>query len=219
MIGQKFGRYTIVSRAESSYGHIRWTCACECGKIKAVSQSDLLRGHIKSCGCYSADAARIRMTTHGMKHNKIYIVWQNMKNRCNNVNTKDWQHYGGRGITVCDRWLESFENFYSDMGDLPFPKAEIDRIDNSQGYSPTNCRWVTHKENMINTRANEIITFRGESMTMREWADRLNVKPTALAARKFLGWDTDRILSTPVRVRNMHKAITGDLFTPQPQSR
>lgn len=123
---------------------VRWNCLCDCGNTKVIRGSNLSTKQTKSCGCLDGGV------THGMKHTKIYNVWAAMIQRCSNPNNKDYTHYGGRGITVCERWLK-FENFYTDMGDIP-TRLELDRIDNNSGYSKDNCRWVTHQDNLLNRR-------------------------------------------------------------------
>lgn len=196
MINSIFGNYKIISNAENKHGHVRYVCECICGNIKIVNKSDLLRGHSKSCGCLSANLSKSRFTTHGMRQHKIYKVWQNMKNRCSNTNVKDYPYYGARGITVCERWLNSFENFYEDMGDIPFKGAEIDRINNDGNYCKDNCHWITHSKNMRNTRANTILTYNGVSKIMSEWAEYLGVPCRLLAQRKYIGWSDSKIIES-----------------------
>ena len=116
------------------------------------------------------------MKTHGKSYppSRVYWSWKSMKARCYNPNRTHYRHYGGRGIKVCDRWLESFENFYEDMGDCP-PGLSIDRIDNDGDYTPENCRWATSMEQTNNTSRNRRVTVDGETMTITQWARRLGV--------------------------------------------
>ena len=153
---QTFGEITAIHLASNSKcNHREWHCVCSCGTQLTVLQSDLRRGHTTSCGCRRVKTLKSINTKHGRCHTKIYYVWQGIKDRCNKSTHKSWKDYGGRGITICDRWVNSFENFILDMGERPFPSAEIDRINNSLGYSKENCRWATHAENMKNTRRNK----------------------------------------------------------------
>lgn len=200
MIGQKFNRLTVIqSYVSDKYGNIQWLCKCDCGNEKVVTSSKLKSGHTKSCGCFSRENGRKQFTTHGMVGTVVYKTWENMKKRCTNPNVPNYERYGGRGIKVCDRWLNSFENFYSDMGDLPFEKAQIDRIDNNGDYSPENCRWVSAKENSRNKRNNRKHTFNGETLCLIEWSERTGINYWTLKGRvNKRGYTIERALSEPI---------------------
>ena len=174
MIGKKFNRLTVLeSKGSDKNGNKIWLCKCECGNEKIVTSSHIKSGHTKSCGCFGKELGRKQFTTHGMVGTATYRSWAGMKNRCTNRNDPHWERYGGRGITVCDQWINSFETYYADMGDSPFKGAEIDRIDNMAGYSPENCRWVDRATNSRNRRNNIVVEYQGDKMCLAE-ASRLS---------------------------------------------
>ena len=153
--GQTFGRWTVLNKYKSIKKRVRWFCQCKCGNKKFVTAACLKDGRSKSCGCYAKENKYKIRTTHGMKGSPEYISWQSIKTRCLNKNRKCYKNYGGRGIRVCDRWLNSFENFYKDMGPRPSPKHSIDRIDVNGNYCPENCKWATRHQQAINHRNNK----------------------------------------------------------------
>lgn len=195
IVGEPFGRLTV----ESYAGGVKWLCVCKCGNRVTVKTGNLRSGNTQSCGCLQRDRVVESLTVHGLSKSKVFASWSSMIQRCTNPNNPAWKDYGGRGITVCERWM-TFENFYADMGDLPFAGAQIERKDNNAGYSKDNCKWATRKEECNNRRSCHNITFRGRTQTARQWEEELGLPLKILHSRiKVLGWTETMALTTPVR--------------------
>jgi hypothetical protein len=149
-VGNKYGRLTV-KEVVLGEGKPRVLCDCDCGTTFVTIANDVTNGHTKSCGCLTREATTKRNTTHNMTHTGVYRSYQAMITRCTNKNSHAYQFYGAKGITVCDRWLESFENFYEDMGERP-DELSLDRIDPYGNYSPNNCRWADRRMQGFNQR-------------------------------------------------------------------
>lgn len=201
LTGQKFGQLTVLSATgKTNQGTYIWACLCDCGKESIVRSDHLTGGKTKTCGCLRDENARKRMTKHGKYKSPEYAAWHGMQSRCYNDGSSS-PRYKYRGIKVCDRWLESFDNFYADMGDKPSSKHSLDRIDNDGNYTPENCRWATASQQLDNTCRTIRMTLSGETKILTEWADVLNLNPKTLRTRKLRGWSDEQILTTPVRKR------------------
>jgi hypothetical protein len=142
--GNKYGKWAVERFAYVENRHSYWLCRCECGTTKVIWGANLRQGLTHSCGCSKI--------VHGLRRTNEYRTWRGIKERCLNPNNKDYINYGGRGITVCERWVNSFENFIKDMGKKPSPELSIDRINNDKGYSPDNCQWATKSQQSRNQR-------------------------------------------------------------------
>lgn len=200
LVGKKYGRLTVVEyHGLNKRGKSMWKCLCECGNTSVVLGNRLTNGHTKSCGCYSVELTKDRFTTHGMSNTRLYKIWQGMLKRCNNEKSAMYKHYGKRGIKVCDEWC-GFEKFRDWAIHNGYSESlTLDRIDNDGGYSPDNCRWVDMKTQERNTSRNRYITFRGETLCLMEWAEKLNINYRTLQDRICVrGWSIERAFLTPV---------------------
>jgi hypothetical protein len=160
-VGEKFGRLTVIKESEpkifnSGRKERKLLCQCECGNVKDIILNSLRTGVTKSCGCFFSEKIKTINIKHGHSYTKksAYGSWSDMRQRCLNPNNQDYKYYGGRGIKVCDRWLESFNNFLEDMGERP-EGLSIDRIDVNGNYEPSNCKWATRKEQTGNRRISQ----------------------------------------------------------------
>jgi hypothetical protein len=182
-------------------GKVRWDCVCDCSSRTTVTGNDLTSKHTTSCGCYHKERvieANKASTTHGMTSTPEYQNWTSMIQRCTNKNNPDYSDYGGRGITVCDRWLSSFEAFYQDMGPKPTSDHSIDRRENDKGYYKDNCRWATKLEQANNRRNNVHYEYNGITKTVSEWSKEYGIEYNKFYARLIqYGWDFDRAVITP----------------------
>lgn len=159
--GARFGRLMVLRRAGSNKRfNALWLCRCDCGEQAVVTSHRLISGKTLSCGCLQKE----RTTTHGLSRTRTYRIWIKMRDRCENPRSDNYPDYGGRGITVCERWRE-FPNFLADMGHAPDGQS-LDRIDNDRGYEPTNCRWATKTVQLNNTRRNRLVTIDGHEMPL-----------------------------------------------------
>ncbi len=180
----------------------RWWCLCSCGREVAILASNLKAGHTRSCGHLKGRHFR----THGetgqgkgksRKRTPEYDAWCSMKQRCLDKNSTYFKDYGGRGITICDRWLESYENFLADVGRRPLG-CTLDRTNNNLGYFPGNCKWRTPLEQGRNKRNNRWITFEGETLTLSEWSRKTGLNPSTIRRRLKAGWLIERALTASI---------------------
>ncbi len=235
MHDQRFGRLVVFEQAGRTNSQVAWRCVCDCGKQTVVRGSELRSGTTKSCGCLGREISRQKATKHGHTLNgasREYHSWQSMHRRCCNPEHKHWKHYGGRGIKIYPPWRSSdpngFSNFLSDMGKRPTGTC-LDRIDNNDHYSPSNCRWATPLQQHRNRNNNVHVIALGETKTLSEWAEdpRCSVLSGTIARRITAGWTPDDAVSRPsafiheptkchgcgtpfIRVRSWHKFCSNE---------
>lgn len=178
----KFGRLTAIKpNGKNKYGHVLWLCRCECGNEKTINANSLTSGKTKSCGCLNTEKHKTHPNrkTHGMTGTRLNRIWKRMKSRCTNEKLKDYPLYGGRGISVCDEWKNSFQAFYDwSMSHGYSDELTIDRIDVNGNYEPSNCRWITVKEQNNNRRNNRLININGEIKTASQWIECTKINRT-----------------------------------------
>jgi hypothetical protein len=210
LTGKVFGRLTVVSEnsIKSLSGGIRWNCQCECGKTTIAMGSNLRNGDTKSCGCYMIDKNTESNITHGMSRSLEYNIWRGINRRCSNPGDKAYHYYGGKGITVCDQWLNSFEAFYEDMGPRPSPDHSIDRRENDKGYYKDNCRWATRVEQQNNRRNNVFYEYKGQQYTIPQLAELPEAKILGITSNvlnkrlHILNWSVENSVNTPIKQYN-----------------
>lgn len=209
--GEKYGRLTAL---EYLYTNKRrkavWLCKCDCGNIVQISSEKLSTGNTKSCGCLHSDKSKEKIKTLIKKQTKytrkfekeISIIFNQMKQRCYNKKCKAYKNYGGRGIKICDEWLENFNSFYLWSIKNNFnSNLSIDRIDVNGNYEPNNCRWITNLEQQNNKRNNKYLEFNGQKHTYAEWSRILNIPSSTISDRIKRGYDTEQILNINYKKR------------------
>lgn len=180
VIGLKFNRLTIIGRNGFDK---RVTVKCDCGTVKTAVLAQVKNGQAKSCGCFKKEIDQNRFKIHGMSSSAEYTSWTGMISRCECITNKKYHLYGGRGITVCDRWRHSFENFFNDMGPKPNSKFSIDRIDVNGNYEPSNCRWADQKTQCRNKRTTVFIENNGEKIKLSDYVEKRGVSYQTIASR------------------------------------
>jgi hypothetical protein len=188
MSGARIGAWTVLhENGRDRNGQAFWVCLCDCGTQKNVTGGRLRRGDSMSCGCKKPEVSAAANTKHGNSARgeltAEYRTWSGIIDRCERPGNAQFDDYGGRGITVCERWRSDFANFLSDMGPRPSALYTIDRIDNERGYSPENCRWATRKEQCRNKRNNLLVVVDGERLVLSAASEKLGVRYTTAYAR------------------------------------
>lgn len=198
-IGKKFGKLTILYGDDTTTSLCKkYYCKCDCGKIKSINMSQVINGIIKSCGCLQKEKTKkIKPNLkHGKSQTRIYKIWKAMKDRCYNENNVQYYLWGGKGIKVCDEWLNDFMNFYNwSMKNGYADNLSIDRIDGDKNYSPLNCRWSTKKQQARNINTNINVEYKGETHCLAEWSEILGIKSSTLYWR-YKNWkDKEKIFN------------------------
>ncbi len=183
-----------------------YLCQCQCGTIRPVSGNSLRMNQSKSCGCMRKETlqknpSRLRHGEARMNNrSKEWRSWNAMIRRCTYPSMERFPIYGGRGITICNQWRNSFETFLKDMGRAPSNKHSLDRIDNNGNYEPDNCRWATNSEQIKNSRKARLITYNGKTQNLCDWVKETGIKRTTIQMRiDVQGWSIEKALTTPVR--------------------
>lgn len=200
MTGQRIGKLKVIELAGVCENYAIWRCKCDCGNEVEVRGSALRKSNpTESCGCINKEIQRARFKTHGLSRGRTYSSWHAMRERCLNQEHEAFYRYGGRGIGICDEWINDFEKFIGDMGERP-KGTSLDRIDNDKGYSKDNCRWVTRKQQCRNKRDNVLLTFNGKTQCVSAWADEIGLKACTLFRRIHDGrMSTEEALTRPLR--------------------
>ena len=207
--GSKFGFITVIKEAPRRGKHKRALCRCECGVEREVLAFSLTGGGTTSCGCRRKEATRAAAQKmgranrrHGRTGTPEYRAWRAAKGRCLDPGHPAYPRYGGRGIGMSPEWVDDFEAFYRDLGARPAPGFTLERVDNSKGYVPGNCEWRTWRHQNRNRRNTVMVEWRGKSVPLAKLAGRTGCNYQTLHRRIFtFGWDVERALTTPSRVR------------------
>lgn len=183
LTGLTFGRWLVLAfEGRDRHGKRVWRCHCSCQRERVMTSTELRSPKRNSCVC-----VRRGNYKHGQSLTPEYTVWAGMIQRCTNPNHIVYRHYGGRGITVCERWRNSFSDFISDMGQRPSPKHSLDRIDNAGNYESGNCKWVEKSVQARNTRRNHFITWNGKTQTATDWSTELHITFGTVVRRSRAG--------------------------------
>lgn len=203
LTNQEFGRWTVLEYVHEKGKHGKWKCVCRCGTIKLLYSSSLLGDGTNSCGCWRPEKSRIKATTHGEARTPLYGLWAGIKRRCYNKNDRNYLRYGARGIVIeYAPWITDYTSFRDWALVNGYEKGlEIDRRDNSKGYSPDNCQFITKTENLNNTRTNHWILAFGETKTIAQWSrdPRCSISAIQLNQRIHEGMDSERAIVSPMR--------------------
>jgi len=199
--GQRFGLLVVLRVAgRNRWKRLVWRCRCACGRSHIASSNNLRRGKIKSCGC-DRGAAISRAKSKPGRNSSEYIVWLAMRARCTNPKRPDYGRYGGRGIKVCARWYNSFDNFFFDVGPRPSAGYSLERKNNRLGYSVANCIWATAQDQANNRRSNRWITLGRRTLSCAQWSRETGVKASTIIARLAAGWSVKKTLTTTIEAR------------------
>lgn len=218
LIGNKYGRLTVLKLAPKRENSTKryWICECECGNIIEVRTANLISGHTKSCGCLHKEILKQDRYGNNIdninKHKIIYSVWNSMRSRCYNPKNKAYKYYGERGIKICDEW-QYFPNFKKWACENGYNIGlTIDRIDSNGNYEPNNCRWTTMKKQQNNKRNTKYLTYKGITKPVAEWRDIYGLTKDQINYRIRAGWDIEEILGIKPRKRTRKTSTSISMF-------
>lgn len=201
LINARFGMITVVELVGVFHGGraAKYKIRCDCGVEKEMWGHSITASRTGSCGCLAGAAVSAANKTHGMSKSSEFQIWATMISRCANKKAINYADYGGRGISVCERWM-NFAAFYDDVGPRPSIKHSLDRYPNNDGnYEPSNVRWATDIEQHRNKRNNALLTYCGVTLPLIAWSEKLGLSYRAIHSRYKRGWSPERILSTPIK--------------------
>lgn len=202
--GKTYNRWSVIGFSRTFKNHSYWVCRCDCGIIRVVERYQITSGRSKSCGCLRNELYGTHNKKHNLSYNAAYFCWHGMISRCYNEQDPSFERYGGRGITVCDRWhfgktgRYALECFIEDMGERPSPEHTLDRIDNKGNYEPKNVRWATKEQQANNRSCVNLIAYDGKEMSIAQWAKFLNINSHLIRDRMRRGWDFSSAINIPI---------------------
>lgn len=213
LTGQRFGKLVVIDRAESRGKQTMWNCLCDCGNKTVAFGGHLKDGHTKSCGCQRKNACGNNFRTHGMSDTHLYYIWYDMKVRCYYRQNNNYHNYGGRGITVCDEWLNSFEAFRDWALQNGYQDGlSIERIDVNGNYCPANCCFITMAKQALNKRDNHLVDYYGELLPISEAARRSGIDPHTISKRIQYGFSGELLFyKGNLRWSDLKNASTSEL--------
>lgn len=202
LLGKKFGRLTVYAVCYNKRGKRAWKCLCDCGNENIVETAELIRGKSTSCGCYRKEKNLNIVTTHGMTNTRLFHIFDSMKARCYRKKSINYNLYGGRGIKICDEWLNDNKKFFEWAFKNGYKEdLTIDRIDVNGNYEPSNCRWITVKEQARNRRTNTMFTYKGQTKCLKEWGEITGLCPATIGYRIKHNYPKDKVLSNEKHIK------------------
>lgn len=204
LTGNKYNMLTVLRRLPNRGNNAVWECRCDCGNITKVTSGNLKNGSVKSCGCLRLKSTS---TTHNKSNSRLYRIWAAMKQRCYNEDYVAYKNYGGRGISICDEWVNSFENFYDWAINNGYSDSlSIERINVNDNYCPSNCTWVTLTEQAQNRRTCYMFQYNNKTQNLAQWCVDLGLDYKLIHNRIFkLKWSFERAISEPVHIEKKNK--------------
>lgn len=188
LTGNRYGRLSIIKRAENKDKRTMWLCKCDCGNEKIIGGKDITSGKTKSCGCMTREITIKNNTKHNLSGTRLYSIWNGMIGRCYRKKNSEYKNYGGRGISICKEWKDDFVKFYNWANNNGYMDTlSIDRIDVNGNYEPTNCKWANQIQQMNNTRVNHSITINNKTLTVTEWERLYNFERGIISGRLMKG--------------------------------